>query len=209
MIEKLSPHASRLPKSMTDRPYHHGNLREAIVAAALDVLGDKEPSELSLRDLARMVGVGHSALYSHFRDRGELLAVIAGEGFRILLLELRHALGKGTQDPLAALVTAYLHFARTNPAHYRTMFRPESAAPENAIHVEEWCGGCFQTLLSTLKEQRHLPEEKAFDCAVGIWSTLHGLALLGDAAGPLHQKVPKENEVDLAINFANALVGAE
>lgn len=192
---------------MTDRPYHHGNLRDAVVTAALDVLGHKEPSELSLRDLARMVGVGHSALYSHFRDRGELLAIIAGEGFRLLLLDLKNALEKHMQDPLAALVTAYLHFARSSPAHYRTMFRPESAAPENAKHVEEWCGECFQIVIVTLKEQRHLTEDKAFECAIGIWSTLHGLALLGDAAGPLHQKVPKQSEVDLAIKFANALVG--
>lgn len=192
---------------MTDRPYHHGNLRDAVVATALDVLGHKEPSELSLRDLARMVGVGHSALYSHFRDRGELLAVIAGEGFRLLLLDLKSALEKRPQDPLAALVTAYIHFARSKPAHYRTMFRPESAAPENAKHVEEWCDECFQIVIVTLKEQRHLTEDKAFECAIGIWSTLHGLALLGDAAGPLHQKVPKQSEVDLAIKFANALVG--
>lgn len=207
MTEKLSPPSTRLSKPKADRPYHHGNLRDAIVAAALDVLGHKEPSEVSLRDLARMVGVGHSALYSHFRDRGELLAIIAGEGFRLLLLELKGALEKGAQEPLAALVTAYLHFARSNPAHYRTMFRPESAAPENAKHVEEWCGECFQIVIVTLREQRRLSEVKAFECAIGIWSTLHGLALLGDAAGPLHHKVPKESEVDLAIKFANTLVG--
>lgn len=209
MTEKRSPHSTRLPKPAADRPYHHGNLRDAVVATALDVLGHKEPSELSLRDLARMVGVGHSALYSHFRDRGELLAVIAGEGFRMLLLALKSALEKGTQDPLAALVTAYLHFARSNPAHYRAMFRPESAAPENAKHVEEWCGDCLQIVVVTLKEQRHLPADKAFERAIGIWSTLHGLALLGDAAGPLHQKVPKESEVDIAIKFANALADAD
>ena len=194
---------------MTGRPYHHGNLRDAIVATALEVLGHKEPSELSLRDLARMVGVGHSALYSHFRDRGELLAVIAGEGFRLLLLDLKSGLENRTQDPLAALVTAYLHFARSNPAHYRTMFRPESAAPENAKHVEEWCGECIQTVILALKAQRHLPEDKGLECAIGIWSTLHGLALLGDATGPLYQKMSKKSEVDLAIKFANALAGAE
>lgn len=209
MTGKRSPHSIRRPKPAADRPYHHGNLRDAVVAAALEVLGHKEPSELSLRDLARMVGVGHSALYSHFRDRGELLAIIAGEGFRMLLLALKGALEKGTQDPLVALVTAYLHFARSNPAHYRAMFRPESAAPENAKHVEEWCGDCLQTVVVVLKEQRHLPADKALERAIGIWSTLHGLALLGDAAGPLHRQVPKESEVDIAIKFANALADAD
>lgn len=209
MTEKRSSHFTRLPKSATDRPYHHGNLRDAIVATALDMLGHKEPSELSLRDLARMVGVGHSALYSHFRDRGELLAIIAGEGFRLLLLELKSALEKRAQDPLAALVTAYLHFARSHPAHYRAMFRPEGVAAENLKHVEEWCGECFQIVVVTLKEQRYRSEDKAVECAIGIWSTLHGLALLGDATGPLHQKVPKKSEVDLAVKFANTLAGAD
>lgn len=189
----------------TNRSYHHGNVRAAIVAAALDVLSGAGPSKLSLRDLARTVGVRHSALYSHFRDREELLAVIAGEGFRALLNEMQKGLAKKKGDRLIALASAYLQFARLNAAHYRTMFLPENILPQNSKHVKAVSDECFQILIDVLLENPAITRQEAVERGVGIWSTLHGLILLGDNSGPLHQKIPCDQESLLAEKFVQVL----
>lgn len=204
MTDNSSPRRRPAPAA-AGRPYHHGNLRGAILDAALDVLGRRQPSELSLRELARAAGVRHSALYAHFRDRDELLAVIAGEGFRVLATELRAASAEASGDQLSALAAAYLRFARANPAHYRTMFRPENMLPANARHVDEAADECFRILTDILTERPGIRQEEAVERAVGIWSTVHGLALLGDNSGPLHQKIPRDREAPLAEKFVQVL----
>jgi len=192
------------PEASAERPYHHGNLREAVLAAAVDALSRKEPTEVSLRDLARTVGVRHSALYTHFRDRDELLSVIAGEGFRALAEQLSAALDQ-SHDPLAALATTYLHFARANAAYYRVMFRPENVSPENRRHTEAAADHSFDMLMRVLMEQRALSQDEALDRAVGIWSMLHGLITLGGDRGPLCEKVSRDKEAALAAKLAHAI----
>lgn len=187
-----------------ERAYHHGDLRRAIVAAALEVLVRSEPSALSLRDLARTVGVRHSALYTHFRDREELLAVIAGEGFKALETEMQAALASAPGDGLEAIASAYLAFARSNAGHYRTMFRSENVLVENITHVEEPSYRCFQMLVDTVAA-KGVPDREAAERSVGIWSTMHGLVLLGENSGPLHQKLPSANEDVLARKFVRVL----
>lgn len=180
----------------------------AILAATLDALRSKEPSELSLRDLARTVGVGHSAVYAHFRDRGELLAVVARQGFRALADRMRDALSDAeAADRLGALADAYLCFARANPAYYRTMFLPASIRPENIGHIKDVCEECLQMLIGTLVESRGLSQTDAADRAAGIWSTLHGLALLGGESGPLQQTISSDRQPLLARRFVNVLAG--
>lgn len=192
-------------RSKTARPYHHGNLRAAVIAAALDALAEKAPSEISLRELARTVGVGHSSLYVHFRDRDELLAAIAGEGFAALLTNLEGAASSSGQARLTDLARAYLAFARKHPAHYRTMFRPENILTDNIGHVEAASDACFQLVVKAIEDLGDVSNERAVERAVGIWSMLHGLVLLGDNSGPLHQKVPAHQEEPLVVTFATLL----
>lgn len=187
------------------RAYHHGNLRAAVVAAALDALAEKAPSEISLRELARTVGVGHSSLYVHFRDRDELLAAIAGEGFGALLKRLEEGASSTGQARLADLARAYLAFARKHPAHYRTMFRPENILSDNIWHVEGPSDACFQLVVRAIEDLGGVATDVAVERAVGIWSMLHGLVLLGDNSGPLHQKVPAHREEGLAVTYVGLL----
>lgn len=198
-------------KSRTDgdgvRPYHHGSLRAAVTKAALDALADRTPESLSLRELARVVGVGHSALYGHFRDRDELLAIIAGEGFQALESALLSASQTGSENGVGALALAYIAFARTSPAHYRTMFRPENVTDANMGHVLEASDRCFSLLVGAVQQQGGSSESEARERSAGIWSLLHGLVVLGENSGPLQQKVAPENEAALGAKLAGILAG--
>lgn len=101
-----------------DRPYHHGDLRHAILTAALDVITADGPAGLSLRDLARRAGVSHAAPAHHFRDRTGLLTAIAAEGFALLAAALNDA------SDLKDAGVRYVRFAREHPAHFQVMFAP-------------------------------------------------------------------------------------
>lgn len=174
------------------------------MAAALEVLSRDDPSAVSLRDLARTVGVRHSALYTHFRDRGDLLAVIAGEGFRALLADLKST-PRSRRDRVADLAATYMRFARANPAYYRTMFLPEASRPENVARIQDACEECLQTVIAALQEQPVSSKAETHERAVAIWSTLHGLVLLGDNSGPLHRQISPKNEVPLASRIVRVL----
>ena len=106
------------------KPYHHGDLRRALVEAAERILENEGPSALSLRAVAREAGVSAAAPYHHFKDKNELLAAIAQEGFELLAQAMREGAAH-EEDPrrrLNALGVAYVRFARDNPALYNLMY---------------------------------------------------------------------------------------
>jgi AcrR family transcriptional regulator len=105
-------------KKLGSRPYHHGDLRRAILTAALDVIAADGPSALSLRDLARRAGVSHAAPAHHFKDRTGLLTAIAAEGFGLLADTV------GEASDLKDAGVRYVRFAREHPAHFTVMFAP-------------------------------------------------------------------------------------
>src|SRR5690606_17147113 len=107
-----------------EKPYHHGNLPAALVDAALEVLESEGIEALTLRELARRVGVTHAAPYRHFKDKAALLAALAAEGFARLSRAVEARRGEG----IAGAAEAYLRFAADHPAHFRLMFAPERAA---------------------------------------------------------------------------------
>jgi AcrR family transcriptional regulator len=110
---------------MSRRGYHHGNLREALIQAALDLIAEKGPSGFTFAEAARSAGVSAAAPYRHFRDRDELMADVARQGFERFEAMLALAWNDGRPDPLTALGNlgkAYLAFARTEPAYYSAMF---------------------------------------------------------------------------------------
>src|ERR1700739_1635043 len=113
-----------------ERGYHHGNLREALLQAALDLIGQKGAAGFTFADAARMAGVSPAAPYRHFRDRDELLSSIAQRGFEQFEAALSEAWDDGRPDTVTAFERvgrAYLAFARAEPAFYSAMF--ESGVP--------------------------------------------------------------------------------
>ena len=118
------------------RGYHHGNLKEALLRAALELIAQKGPAGFTFAEAARWAGVSPAAPYRHFRDREELMASVALRGFEQFEAALRTAWDEGRPDVFAALDRlgrAYLGFAHAEPAYYSAMFEagiPASASPE-------------------------------------------------------------------------------
>jgi len=118
------------------RGYHHGNLKEALLRAALELIAKKGPAGFTFAEAARWAGVSPAAPYRHFRDRDELLASVARRGFEQFEAVLARAWDDGLPDPLRALDRlgkAYLEFARNEPAYYSAMFEagiPLDTSPE-------------------------------------------------------------------------------
>src|ERR1700751_1691366 len=116
------------------RGYHHGNLREALLRAALELIAQRGPAGFTFPEAARWAGVSPAAPYRHFRDRDELMANVALRGFELFGGALEQAWNEGRPDSLSAFESvgkAYLRFARTEPAYYSAMF--ESGVPLDRI----------------------------------------------------------------------------
>src|ERR1700747_1893535 len=115
----------RKEQSRAERGYHHGNLKEALLQAALGLIAEKGPAGFTFAEAARSAGVSPAAPYRHFRDRDELLANVARRGFEPFEAALKAALMDGLPNPSPAFERwgrASLGFARTEPAYYSAMF---------------------------------------------------------------------------------------
>src|SRR6185369_13923361 len=130
-------------KSAESRPYHHGDLRRALVAAARRLREAEGPTALSLRAVAREAGVSPAAPYHHFKDKAELLDAVAQEGWELLELSMAEAKDQAEgRGQMTALGIAYVCFARDNPALYRVMYdcsRDKDALPEQMKEEGAYC----------------------------------------------------------------------
>ena len=157
------------------RPYHHGDLHRALIDAALDEIAKRGPGQLSLRELARAVGVSHAAPRHHFGDKRGLLTAIAVEGFGLLADELGPA-WEATGSFLEVGV-AYVRFAVGHRAHFEVMFRPEllrdddAALAEARIATSRLLYGPVTSAAPSAQADPRAP-------AIAAWSLVHGLATL-------------------------------
>jgi AcrR family transcriptional regulator len=175
-----------------ERGYHHGNLKEALLQAALNLIAQKGAAGFTFADAARMAGVSPAAPYRHFRDRDELLADVARRGFDQFEAVLARAWDGGRPDVFTAfdrVGKAYLQFAKSEPAYYSAMFEagiPPEASPELRAAGERAFAvlrTATERLVATLPAQDRPP---VLMMALHIWAMSHGIASLfgrGDAAG--------------------------
>ena len=110
-------------------PYHHGDLRRALLDTALEAVGEQGPAAVSLRDVARRAGVSHAAPTHHFRDKTALLTALAAEGWSLLADALRDVSTDG--GDFAELGVAYVLFATAHPAHFAVMRAPGLARADD------------------------------------------------------------------------------
>jgi AcrR family transcriptional regulator len=166
------------------KPYHHGDLRNALLDEALDVLRVEGSANFTLRDLARRVGVSHAAPYAHFADKRALLAAVATIGFRKLSEKLEEAAAT-SDDPfeqLAAIGWAYVRFGYEDPAHYRLMFTvPELGRYDGLPDLEHAAHATFavvRRVFAALHDAGLIrPGDQLVD-AIAAWSLVHGVTLL-------------------------------
>jgi AcrR family transcriptional regulator len=176
------PRAPRLGKKPRDQ-YHHGDLRRALLQAAIRTIQKHGFSALTLRAVGEELGVSRSALYRHFADKSALLTAVATEGFKTLRLELLAAWeggGKGLAG-FTAMGEAYVHFAVENPWHYRVMFGGGFELNASNPELNEGGTGAFRALLDALIEQqaqRLVRQDDPQTQALFIWSSVHGIAML-------------------------------
>jgi AcrR family transcriptional regulator len=165
------------------RPYHHGNLREAILQAALRLVETVGPGGLTLRATARLAGVSQAAPYRHFASKEALLAAVAEEGFRALTAMQRDS-ARHHGDPIErfkALGLAYIGFASSHPSHFRVMFAPEVADKFAYPTLAEAAVEAFGLLVDVIAECQRAGKVKEGDpkeLALAAWSVVHGLSAL-------------------------------
>jgi AcrR family transcriptional regulator len=195
-----SKHGGGKSRGEQPRGYHHGNLKEALIRAALELIAQKGPAGFTFAEAARWAGVSPAAPYRHYRDRDELLSDVAKQGFVRFEQALLRAWDEGKPKPSEAfdrMGKAYLHFARTEPAYYSAMFEagiPLDANPE----LREAGDRAFSVLrqatevmIATMPAKNRPP---AMMMALHIWALSHGVASLfgrGDAAS---RKLPMQPE---------------
>ena len=182
------------------RGYHHGNLKEALVRAALELIAEKGPAGFTFAEAARWAGVSPAAPYRHFRDRDALLADVARRGFEEFASALARAWDEGRPEVMAAfdrLGKTYLAFAKREPAYYSAMFeagvpldtdRELREASENAFAVLR---AAAEKLVSLMPSQGRPP---ALMVALHVWAMTHGIASLFGRGDSVRRALPMPPE---------------
>jgi AcrR family transcriptional regulator len=181
------------------RGYHHGNLREALIQAALELIVKKGAAGLTFAEAARLAGVSPAAPYRHFRDRDELMASVALRGYERFDAALTQAWDGGRPDAFAALDRlgkAYLAFARNEPAYYAAMFEagvPPDATPQ-LREAGERAFGVLRTAAEKLCAAMPAGRPPALMVALHIWTMAHGVASLFGRGGGERRALPMSPE---------------
>ena len=135
------------------RPYHRVNLKQSLLGSAVALIGEVGPQAFTLREVARRAGVSHNAPYRHFRDKDDLLAEVAAQGFDGLTETIKKTMAKGrtASERLALAGRGYVQFALQRPQHLLVMFETPATDQQRPEHAEA-AQRAFQTLLDAIGE---------------------------------------------------------
>ncbi|HEY8576569.1 MAG TPA: TetR/AcrR family transcriptional regulator [Devosia sp.] len=159
--------------STPNAPYHHGNLRQALLEAALVILEQQGEAGLGLRDVARAVGVSPAAPYRHFDSRAALLEALAVTGYQRFTAAMEAVAAGDVLDPLAAMGKTYVKFALDNPNLFRLMFSPQLRR-DNRPGLRMAADAAFGTLRRVTGGDTGTGRL----AALSAWAHVHGLAIL-------------------------------
>jgi AcrR family transcriptional regulator len=179
------------------QPYHHVNLRQTLLDAAVALIGEVGPRAFTLREVARRAGVSHNAPYRHFAGRDELLATVAAEGFDRLtaVMQKTMAKGKSARERLELCGCGYVDFALRWPQHFLVMFDlpRELYACEEANAAGEKAFGVLLGCITGAQQSADLPAGDPLPLAWTAWSLVHGIAKLAISGNlPLSAKATIE-----------------
>jgi AcrR family transcriptional regulator len=191
---------------MTRATYHHGDLERALVRAALEIMRDKG-RELTLREVARAVGVNHTAVYRHFEDKRALLAAIAERGFAALADRMKRALAplpdREHAERLLVLGQEYVRFALEHPSHFEVMSGPRINEDGRSASLEAAIDEAFAIVTREIDAgvaRGELRAAGARDQAVALWTMAHGIASLVAA-----KRLPVRS-TRVAVSYARTLM---
>jgi len=197
-----------VPRVSRKKSYHHGDLRRALLDAALAIIDGRGVEALTLREVAHRVGVTQAAPYHHFADKEAILAAVAEEGF----VELDQAMvaARDAAEPaarLGAMGKSYVRFAVARPAHFRVMFGKMVDVPcHPALHAA--ADRAFVTLCESIVAAQGaglLRPGDPTELALLAWSTVHGLSMLW-IEGAVHSPSGEELDVDALAEAATAML---
>jgi AcrR family transcriptional regulator len=190
-------------RAMQKRPkstYHHGDLRNSLLAAAEPLLVQKGVRELSLREVAKAAGVSHAAPYRHFRDKTALIEALSAEGFHRLRHGCEKAQARHPTDPKRQLVEAgmaYLYFAREKPVIVQLMFGGVISPDSSGAELKQAADAAFESLVRIVGNGQKAGIYQKGDVitlTLTAWSAVHGLALM-ISAGMLRTKTKTRTQV--------------
>ncbi len=166
----------------TKAKYHHGDLRETLIASAYQLVNSEGAENFSLADACRCAGVSTAAPYRHFKDREEILAEVTARGFDALTTNARRVVeqkGEGTREGIIAMCQAYVAFAVEQPGLFRLMFgqTPSLAGVPQVVETGANCFGYLIEQITRYCEANDL-ERDADEIAVGLWTFVHGASSL-------------------------------
>jgi AcrR family transcriptional regulator len=192
-----------------ERPYHHGNLKPALLKAAVGLIAEVGPAAFTLREVARRAGISHNAPYRHFKEKDELLAAVAAEGFERLANALsKPEKGSRTSGPNPALRRflaagkAYVRFALDSPEHLLVMF-DWPLVPDHYPDLSASAQRAFSILVGFVEAAQRegsLPSGDPIAAACIAWSLVHGVAKLAVA-----RKLPFGSEPEILRFAAHAI----
>ena len=168
-----------MTKVMAKTGYHHGDLRQQLIAATRALVEEKGPDNFSVSEACRAAGVSTAAPYKHFADRTEMLRAVALEGFAEMTARFHRAIHgqpKGSIEAIAALGVEYVAYAEENPGLFRMMF----AATEDTEETHQAGHDCYGALLAQIAAHlgRDTVDQTVIETAFPLWTYVHGLSFL-------------------------------
>ncbi|MBN2386655.1 MAG: TetR/AcrR family transcriptional regulator [Anaerolineales bacterium] len=200
---------------MNEHKYHHGDLKNALIGAGVDILAEEGLGGLSLRKVAARAGVSHAAPYAHFADKQDLIAAISTEGYHRLYERIEALVQRYQGDPprqLIEVACAYVEFARKDPAHFRITFSGVIETEKNYPTFVEISQKNLQLVTQVVEACQSagiLKPGPADATAVSIWSSVHGLASLLIEGQISHTLLDRMSRRELTVFLLNQVTLVE
>lgn len=200
-----------MPKS-AKKSYHHGDLRDALIQAAIQLLPEKGASGLSLREVAKAAGVSHTAPYRHFKDKAALLTAIAQTGFILLMERMNDVVEQYQDDPrqqLIVIAKTYVELGIKNPDLMNLMFGgildPDTLSEEYCATSDTAFDGLVEVIVAG-QQAGVFKDENPKIIAVTAWSLVHGLMML-ITAGHMREVASNPEQIEqLSTTMAENLI---